>query len=107
MDVPGSVSFEHAAQLLQGMTSLSPRRLETLLRKCTSVKVRRLFYWLAERQNHAWFRKLPALNDLDELGSGSGNRMLATNGKLDAKYRITVPEEMWSPPTPTIARSGS
>jgi hypothetical protein len=107
MDVPGSVSFEHAAQLPQGMTSLSPRRLETLLGKCTSVKVRRLFYWLADRQNHAWFRKLPALDDLDKLGSGSGNRMLATNGKLDAKYRITVPEEMWSPPTPTTARSGS
>lgn len=104
-DVPGSVSFEHAAQLLQGMTNLSPRRLEALLRACTSVKLRRLFYWLAERQNHSWFRRLPPPEALDGLGLGRGNRKLASKGKLDAKYRITVPEEMWTPPQPMIDRS--
>ncbi|MET3522097.1 hypothetical protein EN858_00110 [Mesorhizobium sp. M4B.F.Ca.ET.215.01.1.1] len=107
MDVPETVSFEHANQLLQGMTTLSPRRMEQLLRKCTSVKVRRLFYWMAERNNYAWFKKLPAPKALDALGLGSGNRVLAKDGRLDSKYRITIPEEMWTAPALTTDKSAS
>lgn len=107
MDVPETVSFEHANQLLQGMTTLSPRRMEQLLRKCTSVKVRRLFYWMAERNDYTWFKKLPAPKALDALGLGSGNRVLAKDGRLDSKYRITVPEEMWTPPALTTDKSDS
>jgi hypothetical protein len=100
-DIPDGISFAHADELLQGMTSLSPRRLTALLEKCQSVKVRRLFYWLTERHAHAWAKKLPNANSLDELGLGSGKRVLAKGGKLDAKYLITVPEDMWTPPTRT------
>ncbi|MCP9230095.1 type IV toxin-antitoxin system AbiEi family antitoxin [Mesorhizobium sp. LMG 17147] len=106
-DVPGTISFEHANQLLQGMTTLSPRRMEQLLRKCTSVKVRRLFYWMAERHSYAWLNKLPKPEALDELGIGSGNRVLARGGRLDPKYRITVPEEMWTQPALTMDKSDS
>lgn len=106
-DVPGTISFEHANQLLQGMTTLSPRRMEQLLRKCTSVKVRRLFYWMAERHSYAWLNKLPKPEALDQLGLGSGNRVLARGGRLDPKYRITVPEEMWTQPALTMDKSGS
>lgn len=107
MDVPGAISFEHADQLLQGMTNLSPRRMEELLRKCTSVKLRRLFYWMAGRHSYAWLKKLPKPEALDELGLGSGNRVLARDGRLDPRYRITVPEEMWTPPAPTTDKSDS
>jgi hypothetical protein len=54
------------------------------------VKAKRLFFWLAERQGHAWFRKL----DPDRFDLGLGKRVLATGGKLDRKYQITVPEDM-------------
>jgi hypothetical protein len=84
-DVPEAISFEHAEQLLQGMTTLSPRVMERLLRKCTHVKVRRLFYWMAERHSYAWLKKLPPAETLDELGLGSGNRMLVKGGRLDTK----------------------
>lgn len=107
MDVPSAISFEHADQLLQGMTTLSPRRMEQLLRKCTSVKLRRLFYWMAERHSYAWLKKLPKPEALDELGLGSGNRVLARGGRLDPRYRITVPEEMWTQPTLTTDKSAS
>lgn len=107
MDVPKTISFEHADQLLQGMTTLSPRRMEQLLRKCTNVKVRRLFYWMAERHSFSWLKKLLSPEALDELGLGSGNRVVAKGGRLDAKYRITVPEEMWTPPAHTTDRSVS
>lgn len=105
MDVPDKVSFEHADQLMQGLTTLSPRRIENLLRKVQNVKVRRLFYWFAERHQYPWFSKLPALSVLDNLGMGSGNRALVKGGKLDTKYKITVPEEMWTGITNTISKS--
>lgn len=102
--VPDSISFEYADQLLQGMTSLSPVRLETLLRACRDIKVRRLFYWLAARQRHQWFERLPDPEKLDDLGLGKGYRMLIKGGKLDTRYLITVPEEMWTRRTPTTAK---
>lgn len=86
--VPNYTSFEHADQLVQGMTSLSPRRLQELLEKCNNIKVRRLFFWLAERQNYPWLQKL----DRNRISLGTGNRMLVKGGRLNKKYKITVPE---------------
>jgi len=86
--VPEYTSFEHAVQLMQGMTSLSPRRLQELLEKCHNIKVRRLFFWLADRQNYPWLQKL----ERDKINLGSGNRMLLKGGRLNRKYKITVPE---------------
>lgn len=90
MDVPGKISFEHADQLMEGLTTLSPKRLNATLKRCKNVKVLRLFFWLAERHQHPWCKKLsPGDFDL-----GSGKRVLARHGKLNKKYQITVPEEM-------------
>lgn len=91
MDVPKTVSFEHADQLMQGLTSLSPRRLQSLLELCRNIKVRRLFLWLAERHKYPWLAKL----DTKKIDLGSGKRLLAENGKLDPKFLITVPSEMY------------
>ena len=104
-DVPDTVSFEHADQLMQGLTTLSPRRLEKLLKKTQNVKVRRLFYWFAERHQYAWLKKLPDPYVLDDLGMGAGNRVLVKGGKLDTKYKITVPEEMWTGTANTTNKS--
>lgn len=90
-DVPARESFEHAEQLMQGLTTLSPRRLESLLRVTGNVKVKRLFFWLAERQGHAWLKKLEA----SSFDLGSGKRVVAKGGKFVRKYQITVPEEMY------------
>lgn len=89
-DVPEHVSFEHAEQLMQGLTTLSPRRLEAVLTRLKHVKAKRLFFWLAERQGHAWFKKL----DPDRFDLGQGKRVVAAGGKLNRKYQITVPDEM-------------
>lgn len=90
VDVPREISFEHADQLMQGLTTLSPRRLEAVLYRLKHVGAKRLFFWLAERQGHTWFRKL----NPDRFDLGHGKRVLAKGGKLDRKYLITVPEEM-------------
>jgi len=88
MALPEAVSFEHAEQLMQGLTQLSPRKLDALLKECKNVKVKRLFFWLAERFNYPWFKKL----DVRDYDLGSGKRVVAVGGKLDVRYNITVPK---------------
>lgn len=62
---------------------------------------------MAERHPFSWLKKLPEPEALDELGIGSGNRVVAKGGRLDSKYRITIPEEMWTPPAHTTDKSAS
>lgn len=90
MDLPDTISFEHAEELLQGMTSLSPKKLTALLHACSNVKVKRLFFWLAERVGYSWVNKL----DYREFNLGKGKRVIAVKGKLDNKYLITVPKDL-------------
>lgn len=87
LGVPDKLSFDHAYELMQGMTSFSPRVVQKLLEQCINVKCKRLFLWLSERQNYPWFAKL----NLKKIDLGSGNRMLLKGGKLNKKYQITVP----------------
>jgi transcriptional regulator with AbiEi antitoxin domain of type IV toxin-antitoxin system len=92
-DIPNNISFEHVDQLMQGLANLSPRRLNKLLELFTSVKVRRLFFWFAEKHHHAWYKKLDVAKYTLESGElGSGKRVIAKGGKLNSKYQITVPE---------------
>jgi len=87
-DVPDTVSFEHADQLMQGLTSLSPRRLDVLLQGCRHVQVKRLFFFFAARWNYSWFQRL----DRADYDLGSGKRVVVKGGRLDRDYLITVPE---------------
>jgi hypothetical protein len=79
--------YEHARLLFEGLGTLRPALLQTLLEKCTSVKVKRLFLHLAEAQRHPWFKEL----DQSRISLGSGKRVLVAGGRLDPKYLITVP----------------
>jgi Transcriptional regulator, AbiEi antitoxin, Type IV TA system len=76
----------HAGSM-EGLISLRPRLLQSLLVACNSIKVRRLFLYLAEQHQHSWFQRL----DIDALDLGTGNRSIITGGHLDSKYLITVP----------------
>lgn len=88
--VPRETSFEHAELLLDGMPDLLPRRLNGLLARTRSVKITRLFFWLAKRQGHRWLRDVPE----DNIDFGSGKRHLTPRGRLNREYQITVPASM-------------
>jgi hypothetical protein len=92
-DVPDAASFEHADQLMQGLTSLSPRRLDALLKACRHVKVKRLFFFFAERHRYPWLKHL----DRSAYDLGSGKRVVASGGRLDREHLITVPEAFHGP----------
>lgn len=89
-EVPKRETFHQADVLMEGLRNLSPKRLQALLTDCKSVKVKRLFFWFAERHSHAWVEKL----DRSTIDLGKGKRMLVRGGKLDPKYNITVPENL-------------
>lgn len=89
-ELPDRESFHQVDALMEGLSDLSPRRLQTLLENCASVKVKRLFLFFAERHHHAWFAKL----DTSRVDIGAGKRVLARGGKLDPHYLITVPGDL-------------
>jgi hypothetical protein len=93
--IPKTISFEYANNLFQGLGTLSPRRLQSLLNTSLDIKTKRLFLWFAKRHQHPWLQRLD-LSDLSmESGNlGRGKRVLIKGGKLDPTYLITVPREM-------------
>lgn len=86
--VPVEESFEEAGLLMAGLTTLRPRLVQALLEQCRSVKVKRLFMFLAEACDHGWVERL----DLSRVDFGRGKRMIVKGGRFDAKYGITVPK---------------
>jgi len=88
--VPDRESFDHADKLMGGLLDLRPRHLQELLEACQSVKVKRLFFFLADRHAFAWRRHL----DRARVDLGKGKRMLVRGGRLDPVYQITVPETL-------------
>lgn len=89
-ELPDRESFHQVDMLMEGLSNLRPRWLQQLLRDCRSIKVKRLFFWFADRHQHAWLKRI----DRAQIDLGKGKRMIVRGGKLDTKYQITVPEEM-------------
>ena len=77
-------------KLMGSLASLSPKRLQELLANCHSVKVKRLFFFFADRHHHVWLKRL----DKESLDLGTGKRLLVKGGKLDRTYQITVPKDL-------------
>jgi hypothetical protein len=87
--IPKKQSFDEANKIMEGLTTLRPNLLQDLLENCNSVKVKRLFLYLAEKNKHPWFEDLT----VGRVDLGSGKRVIVKDGRLDKKYNITVPKE--------------
>ena len=77
-------------ELMESLNNLVPKQVQTLLENCESIKVKRLFLYLAEKADQAWFKQL----DLAKFDLGKGKRSIVKNGVLIDKYGITVPKEL-------------
>lgn len=77
-------------ELMEGLNNPRPDEVQTLLEKCQSVKVKRLFLYLAEKAGHSWFHYLK----LDRIDTGSGKRSIIKGGVYVDRYQITVPQEL-------------
>ncbi len=73
--------------LMLGLNNLRPDTTQELLEACSSIKVKRLFLYLADKVGHSWFDYI----DLDRIDIGKGSRHLVDGGVFVSKYKITVP----------------
>jgi Transcriptional regulator, AbiEi antitoxin, Type IV TA system/Transcriptional regulator, AbiEi antitoxin N-terminal domain len=89
-ELPDHESFHQVDVLMEGLSDLAPRRLQKLLVRCRSVKVKRLFFFFADRHRHAWLKHI----ERAAIDLGSGKRMLVKEGRYDPAYQITVPKEL-------------
>ncbi|MFS2221978.1 type IV toxin-antitoxin system AbiEi family antitoxin [Pantoea sp. B65] len=79
-------------ELMEGLNNLRPVTVQKLLEGCSSVKVKRLFLYLADKAGHEWFNHI----DLDKIDLGAGKRAIVKGGVYIPEYQITVPKELES-----------
>ena len=90
---PEKFDLVECLELMENLNDLRPLEVQALLEACTSVKVKRLFLYMAEKLNHSWFRYI----NLTNINLGKGKRSLVQGGIYIPKYKITVP--------PTLAKN--
>lgn len=79
--------FDHARTVFEGLGTLRPKEIQELLQDCRSVRVKRLFLWMAKDCGHPWIKYV----DIDKVNLGSGKRVVYEGGELDRELLITVP----------------
>ncbi len=77
-------------EIMEGLNNLRPKQVQELLGVCTSIKVKRLFLYMAEKSRHDWVK----YNDLVKIDLGKGKRSLVKDGVYISKYQITVPKAL-------------
>jgi len=77
-------------QVMEMLNGLRPNLLQQLLEECKSIKVKRLFLFMAEKAGHSWLEDL----DLSKIDLGKGKRSIVKNGIYDSKYQITISRDL-------------
>ena len=88
--VPDEQDLVECFHFMEGMNNVRPTLVQGLLEKCESIKVKRLFLYLAEKVKHDWFSRL----ELEKIDLGKGKRSIIKNGVYNSKYQITVSKEL-------------
>ena len=87
---PRNYSLMDVYYVMEMLTTLRPKLVQQLLEECSSVKVKRLFLYMAEKAHHQWFRALIE----EDIDLGKGKRVVSPGGKYIGKYELTVPKEL-------------
>lgn len=87
---PEKMELIECYELMEGLNNLKPTQVQYLLEQCNSIKVKRLFLYMAEKANHNWMKFL----NLEKVDLGQGKRSLVKGGVYVEKYQITIPKEL-------------
>lgn len=87
---PNTVDLVECYQVMEGLTTLRPKLLQPLLEQCGSVKVKRLFLYMAEKAGQDWLKDL----DRSKFNLGAGARTVTKGGVYVSRYGLTLPEEL-------------
>jgi len=77
-------------QVMEMLNGLRPNLLQQLLEECKSIKVKRLFLYMAEKASHSWLEDL----NLSKIDLGKGKRSIVKSGVYNSKYQITIPRDL-------------
>jgi Transcriptional regulator, AbiEi antitoxin, Type IV TA system/Transcriptional regulator, AbiEi antitoxin N-terminal domain len=85
---PATIDLDECYQVLSGLLNLRPALMQSLLETCNSIKVKRLFLFMADKAN------LPVMKHLDQnaIDLGSGNRSIVRDGAYVSRYRLMLPK---------------
>jgi hypothetical protein len=75
---------------MEGLTNLRPKKIQELLEQCSSIKVKRLFLYMAEKAGHQWMQFL----NVPKLNLGKGARTIVRGGVYVSKYDISIPKAL-------------
>ena len=87
---PDSIDLMECYQVMEGLSTLRPRLMQQLLEECRSIKVKRLFLYMAEKARHEWVKRL----ELSKLDLGKGPRSIVKGGVYSNKYALNLPKEL-------------
>ena len=87
--MPKEICLYECYELMEGLNNLVPGLVQQLLENCTSLKVKRLFLYLAEKSDHEWVKFL----NKEKIDLGKGKRSFAKNGVYVPQYQITVSKD--------------
>ncbi|MDF7816774.1 type IV toxin-antitoxin system AbiEi family antitoxin [Runella sp. MFBS21] len=87
---PKAFDLLECYQLVEGLLTLRPQLMQQLLEACHSVRVKRLFLYMADKA------KLSVLSYLDKekIQLGTGDRTIVPKGVYNAQYQISIPKEL-------------
>lgn len=87
---PKHIDLVECYYLMEGLVNLKPKLLMELLLACSSIQVKRLFLYMAEKAKHQWLNFIK----IEQIKLGKGNRMLTKNGVYVSKYQLSIPKEL-------------
>ncbi len=87
---PQKQELAECYELMENLNNLRPDLVQSLLEKCESVKVKRLFLYMASKAKHDWLQYV----DTTKVDLGRGKRSITKNGVYVPQYQITVPREL-------------
>lgn len=87
---PDRFDMMEGYQILEGLVNLRPKVLQELLENCSSIKVKRLFLFMASKARHQWLDFV----DQTRIELGTGDRVIVKGGVYISKYKISLPKEI-------------
>jgi hypothetical protein len=75
---------------MEGLANLRPNLVQELLEQCTSIKVKRLFLYMASKAQHQWLTFV----DQKKINIGIGDRSIVKGGLYNSEFHISIPKEL-------------
>ncbi len=87
---PTKLDLVECYHLMEGLSNLRPKLMQELLERCTSVKVKRLFLYMATKAQHQWLTFV----DQKKIDMGKGDRSIVKGGVYNSDFHISIPKEL-------------